>query len=363
MSPAKASSARLRSWARKSTGLCMVIDLPLRGWKSFMPRSKRPEQSRMKASRSRWRGSMFAWILNTKPVTASSLGSISRSAVFCGRGDGAFSDQRVEQAHHPEIVERAAEIDRGEVAFEVGLAVEGRAQLPRHVHLFAQLGRFGRRQQAVDLGIVEPFANLALGGDVAFGAVEQDQPIVQEVVAAAELGAHADRPGARRHVQLEVALDLVHQLERLAAVAVELVDEGDDRHVAHPAHFEKLAGLRFDAFGGVEHHHRRVDRGQGAVGVLGEVFVAGGVEQVEGAAAVVEGHHRDGDRDAALALDFHPVGAGAPAFAAGLDLAGELDGAAEEQQLFGEGGLAGVGVRDDREGAPLGDFVGDSGHG
>ncbi|HSM75524.1 MAG TPA: hypothetical protein VK852_12840 [Desulfobacterales bacterium] len=37
---------------------------------------------------------------------------------------------------------------------------------------------------------------------------------------------------------------------------------------------------------------------------------------------------------------------------AGLDGAGQLDGAAEKEQFFGQGGLAGVGVADDAEGAP-----------
>jgi hypothetical protein len=34
--------------------------------------------------------------------------------------------------------------------------------------------------------------------------------------------------------------------------------------------------------GGVEHHRRTVDRGQGAVGVLAEILVARHVKQVEG---------------------------------------------------------------------------------
>jgi hypothetical protein len=59
---------------------------------------------------------------------------------------------------------------------------------------------------------------------------------------------------------------------RVAALAVELVDKSDDRHVAQAANLEELAGLLLDAplgnfGGGVEHHHRAVDRGQGAVGV------------------------------------------------------------------------------------------------
>ena len=36
---------------------------------SVMPRRKRPETTRIIATRSRCFGSMFAWILNTKPVT------------------------------------------------------------------------------------------------------------------------------------------------------------------------------------------------------------------------------------------------------------------------------------------------------
>ena len=47
-------------------------------------------------------------------------------------------------------------------------------------------------------------------------------------------------------------------------------------------------------------------------------------------------------------------------FSLRLDLAGELDGAAEQQQLFGQRGLAGVRVRDDREGAAAGDRLGRS---
>ena len=58
-----------------------VVDadcLPVRTWCSFMPRLKWPEQRRTNAMRSRCFGSMFAWILKTKPVTLSSVGATSR---------------------------------------------------------------------------------------------------------------------------------------------------------------------------------------------------------------------------------------------------------------------------------------------
>ena len=57
--------------------------------------SKTPEVMRMKARRSRWRLSMFAWILKTKPVKVESTGSSSKSSPFAfawrGAGGGASS--------------------------------------------------------------------------------------------------------------------------------------------------------------------------------------------------------------------------------------------------------------------------------
>ena len=73
------------------------------------------------------------------------------------------------------------------------------------------------------------------------------------------------------------------------------------------ADVEELEGLRLQALGRVEQHHRGVDGGQHPVGVLGEVAVARGVQQVDHVVAVGELQHRRGDRDAALALHVHPV--------------------------------------------------------
>jgi hypothetical protein len=76
-------------------------------------------------------------------------------------------------------------------------------------------------------------------------------------------------------------LDVVDQVERLQALAVELVDERDDRGVAQAADLDQLLGALLDALGAVDHHQRGVDGGEHAVGVLAEVGVAGRVEQVD----------------------------------------------------------------------------------
>ena len=73
-----------------------------------------------------------------------------------------------------------------------------------------------------------------------------------------------------------------------------------------------------------------------------EIMVARRVEQVESEPLVLEAHHRRGDRDAALALDRHPVRAHPPPLAARLDLARQLDRPSEQQQFPGQGGLAGL---------------------
>ncbi len=162
-------------------------------------------------------------------------------------------------------------------------------------------------------------------------------------------------PGHRVDVDPEVRLDVADQLERIAPGAVALVDEGEDRHPAHLADFEELPGPFLDATAIVEQHHCRVGCDQRPVSVLGEVGVAGGVEQVDLIAEIRELHHAGGHRDAALLLERHPVRRGMPRGAARLDRPREVDRAAVQEELLRQRRLAGVGVRNDREGASAGD--------
>jgi methyl-accepting chemotaxis protein len=165
-----------------------------------------------------------------------------------------------------------------------------------------------------------------------------------------------------RTANFQHIFDFVEQINRFAAITIQLVDKGENRRVAQAADFHQLDGALFNALGAVNHHQRRIHRRQGAVGVLGEILVTGGVEQVDDVIAVGELHHRRGDGDAALLFQLHPVAGGMASGLAALDRAGQLDRAAEQQQLFGEGGLAGVRVGNDGEGAPPLEGVKESGH-
>ena len=187
---------------------------------------------------------------------------------------------------------------------------------------------------------------------------EEVEAVVVEVVHALEGRAHADGPGEGLDLDVQLRLELVQKFEGVLALAVELVHEDDDRRLAHAADFHEPQGLFFDALDAVDDEDDAVHGGERAVGVLGEVLVARRVEQIDLEPVVVEAHDRRGHRDAALALDVHEVRRGALPDLVRLHRAGDLDRAAEEQELLGERGLSRVGVADDGEGPPFVYFVG-----
>ena len=281
-------------------------------------------------------------VLGRLHLATGGLARLRRRCVF---------DEKVQQWLHAEVVDARAEEHRRLPAVQVGLLVEGVAGALHQFQFVAQRGQHLRAdlllqarrvQRGEDGGI--------LAGEVAARFV-QVHFAGDQVHHALQALAHADRPGDRRALDAQHAFHFVQQLDRILAFAVQLVDEGHDGRVAQAADFHQLDGAFFHALGHVDHHQRAVHRGEHAVGVLAEVGVAGGVEQVDDAALVGELHHRGGDRDAALLLQRHPVRGGVAGGLAALDRAGHLDRAAEQQQLLGQRGLAGVGVGNDGEGA------------
>ena len=229
---------------------------------------------------------------------------------------------------------------------------------PTSVEQVELLGGLGPRLALLGLGVGDVDELLGRLGGATGGAGEAGELASRRSTTPRKSPAMPDRPGDGRGDDADLRLDLVEQLERVAARPVPLVDEGQQRQLTLPAHVEQLQGLRFDALGRVEHHDRGVGRREHAVGVLGEVAVTGGVEQVDDAVAVRELQHGRRDRDAPLLLEGHPVRGGRAPTAARLDRAGlGRERAAVEEELLGEGGLARVGVADDGEGATARGFL------
>ena len=270
---------------------------------------------------------------------------------------GGDADEAFEQFAHAEVVDRRAEEHGGQLAAQVGLAVELVVDTFDQLDVRAQLFGEFRADVAVQLWRREVgnLGGLGVGGEF-FVRREKREVLFVEVVDPAERGAVRNGEGQRPHADAQFLFHLVQQVERLLGGAVEFVDEDDHRRRTHTAHLHQFAGLRLDALGAVDDDDDRIDGRQRAVGVFGEVLVARGVEDVDLGALVFEAHHGRGDRDAALALDLHEVRRGAFLDLVAFDRPGDVDGPAEEQQLLGEGGFTRVGVGDDREGAAACDF-------
>ena len=162
---------------------------------------------------------------------------------------------------------------------------------------------------------------------------------------------HADA-GLRAHPQhvAGVAADDVGDLGgvavRVGGRQVDLVEDRDDREVLLQRQVEVRQRLRLDALRGVDEQDRALARLQRPAHLVGEVDVAGGVDQVQHVVGVThpprQPHVLRLDGDAALALDVHAVEV-LGAHQALVDDAGEL------QHPVGQRGLAVVDVGDDAE--------------
>ena len=200
------------------------------------------------------------------------------------------------------------------------------------------------------LDLVGGHPSLGRAGRAAGGAGVLHELAGAAVEDAAEVAGLADRPGQGSGAQPDLGLDEVHQLECGEAGAVPLVDDRHHRDAAQGADLEQLEGLRLEPLAGVDEHHGRVDGREHAVGVLGEVAVAGRVDEVDHVVAVDELQCRRRDRDAAGLLHRHPVRHRGAPVALAVDGSGLGDHPGVQRERLGQGGLPRVGVADHGEG-------------
>src|SRR3990167_93232 len=278
-----------------------------------------------------------------------------------GQRLGCPVDYRVEYMVDAEVAQCGAKEHRGQLAVEELLLVELVASTLHQLQLLDKTLVLVAQVGAGFIG-VEVLDDFGFGALVAVARGVDNDVVVGQVVHALEVAVAANRPGDRRGLDFQYRFDLVEQFNRVADIAVELVDKADDGRVAQAADIHQGDGAWLNAFTAVEHHQCAVHGGQGAVGVFREVFVAGGVEQVDHVLAIRELHHRGGDGDAALLLHFHPVGGGMAVGLTRLNRTGHGDCIAHQQQLLGNGGFTGVWVGNDGECTAFADFGGLDGH-
>ena len=179
--------------------------------------------------RSRCFGSMFAWILNTKPENAGSAGCTTRARAVARLRRRRPFDQRLQDLLHAEVVDRRSRRTPASAGPARNAArSNGCARVADQVHVVPQRADLVGEQR-VEPRIAQALDQLRIVGDALLARREALQAVVPQVEHAAEALAHADRPVDRRAVDLQHRLDLVLQRERLAHLAVHLVHERDDR--------------------------------------------------------------------------------------------------------------------------------------
>ena len=260
---------------------------------------------------------------------------------------------------YAKVGERRAKERRAQLAASHGVQVELVAGTIEQLDVVRQVlmvllanklihGRIA--QLGLDLGDL-------LGGVGVAVALKGDDATGLTIEHAAEVATAADRPVHRIRIDTQDVFNLFHELKRIASLVVELIHKGEDGNMTQRTDLEELFGLGLDALGAVDDHDCGVGGHKGTVGILREVLVAGGIEDVDAGAVVGELQHRGGNGNTALLLDVHPVRDGVLGRALALDRAGGLDAAGIEQQLLGKRGLTGVRVADDRERAARRDFI------
>src|SRR5471032_1809018 len=251
MSPAYASLIVSRSRPKKRYARVARISLPARLLNTAMSFVNLPEQTCTNATRSRWRGSMFAWILKTKPVKRSSVGSTTPVSLGRACGCGASSTSVRRNGSRPKFV----------IALPKNTGVWRPARYSSRSNGVpaARITSSDSRKCAYVLSPISARASGSSRSETSTGAIlplhlalVEQEVLALEVVHAAEVLGVADRPVDRRRLDAQRALDVVEQLQRIARGAIELVDEGEDRQAMAPAHLKQLARLTLDAV-------RRVD--------------------------------------------------------------------------------------------------------
>ena len=169
--------------------------------------------------------------------------------------------------------------------------------------LVGVLGDLVHQFLAVFLGLgPELLGDLGLGGVVAAGSLADECPHVDQVDDAADVVFGPDRDLGRDDVGAEGALQRVEGGEEVGALAIEHVDEDEPSEALVVGAAPEPLGVDLDPHRGVDHDDRRIGDPQRGDGVGDEARLAGGVDQVDLAAFVLEGRDRGVNRHLALLL-------------------------------------------------------------
>ena len=258
---------------------------------------------------------------------------------------GCNTDKALQQLSYTKVVDRRTEEYGSKRTLKVGLAVEVVVNTLYQLQILTQLRSKLRSYIVVQFGRgdIAEIHSLGVSRLTLIGCKEREILLV-DVVHALERIAARDGECQRTYTNLQLALNLIQQIERVLARAVQLIDKYHYGGIAHTAYVHQLTSLRLDTLRSVNNDDNRIYGRQRTIGILGKILVTRGIEDVDFHILIVESHNRCSNRDTALALDFHKVGCGTLLNLIALYSTRNVDGTSKEEQLLGKSGLTGIGV-------------------
>ena len=250
-----------------------------------------------------------------------------------GQGGAGQLQKALQEGLHAKVGQSGTEKHRGELALLHLLQIKLGACAIQELHIVPQ-------------GLIEFLAQTLLHGGIVQGGLgglhfplaavqgKGQSLLLFPVIDSLEIPTAADGPVHRIGLNAQLILDFIQQIIGVPGFPVHFVDKGENGNVPHDADLKELPGLGLHALGSVDDHDCGVRRHEGAVGVLREVLVAGGVQNIDAEAFILELHDGRGHRNTALLFNFHPVGDRMAAVLFALDRAGQGNGAAVEQEFF-----------------------------
>ena len=279
--------------------------------------------------------------------------------VGAGTGAGREPEKVLKERLHTKVGEGASEEDRGEPAMEHRVQIKFLGSPVQQLHILGKLGMKPLGQQLVQVRVTQGGLDFLhhLGAVGPALALESQDVLAGPVVNALEFLAAADGPVHGIGGNAQHLLNFLAEFKGVPGFPVHLVDEGEDGDVPQGTNLEQLDGLGLYAFGSVNDHDGAVRSHKGTVGVLAEILVSGGVQNVDAVTVIVELEHRAGYRNTTLLFDLHPVGDCMAGVLLSLYAARLLDGSAVKEQLLSKGGFTGVRMADNGKSAPAVDFL------
>ena len=190
----------------------------------------------------------------------------------------------------------------------------------------------------------------------AHGSREGGNGLVVAVIYSLKVFTTANRPVDRTGADAQHVLNLVHQLKRVSRFTIHLVDEGEDRDTPHDTDLEQLDGLGLNTLGSVNNHDRAVGRHEGTVGILREVLMSRGVQDVNAVVVILKLHNGRGNGNTSLLLDLHPVGNRVLRGLSAFYGTSQIDGTSVEKKFLSQGCLTCIRVGNDRKGSSFFNF-------